>query len=115
CPLWVKSGHRNSVVKCPLCAKSGHWAAQQKREISCQQRRLERATPRRYLPPNRLKFASFSYRTAIATAASTVGIDHAQSPRTERAAAATMQPSRKPTSRRKELFNRPRSTGINGC
>src|SRR6516164_2264538 len=20
-----KSGHRNSVVECPLCAKSGHW------------------------------------------------------------------------------------------
>src|SRR6516164_5940275 len=24
CPLWVKTGHWNSVVNCPLCAKSGH-------------------------------------------------------------------------------------------
>jgi len=24
-----KSGHRNSVTECPLCAKSGHYAAQQ--------------------------------------------------------------------------------------
>ena len=24
-----KSGHRNSAAKCPLCAKSGHYAAQQ--------------------------------------------------------------------------------------
>ena len=28
-----KSGHRNSVVECPLCAKSGHWAAQQLTEL----------------------------------------------------------------------------------
>src|SRR5262245_6634088 len=35
-----------------------------------------------------------TYRTAIATAASTVGIDHAQSPSIEIATAATRQPTR---------------------
>ena len=35
-----------------------------------------------------LQFRSFPYRTAIATAASTVGIDHAQSPSIEIADAA---------------------------
>src|SRR6516165_3856119 len=55
-----------------------------------------------------------SYRSAIAKAASTVGIDHAQSRRTEMAAAATTQPTRKPISRRSELFSRSRPTGING-
>ena len=28
-----KSGRWNSVVECPLCAKSGHWAAQQLTEL----------------------------------------------------------------------------------
>ena len=28
-----ESGHWNSVAKCPLCAKSGHWAAQQLTEL----------------------------------------------------------------------------------
>src|SRR5262249_34677685 len=55
-----------------------------------------------------------TYRTAIATAASTVGMDHAQSPSNAIAAAATRQPSRKPISRRRELFNRSRYTGISG-
>src|SRR5262249_16822140 len=55
-----------------------------------------------------------AYRPAIATAAKTVGMNHAQSPIIEMAIAATMQPTRKPISRRRELFNRPRSTGING-
>src|SRR6516164_9021751 len=29
CPLYPKSGHRNLVVECPLCAKSRHCAMQQ--------------------------------------------------------------------------------------
>src|SRR5215831_18900113 len=64
--------------------------------------------------PVRIRWA-FLYRSAIAKAASTVGIDHAQSRRTEIAAAATTQPARKPISRRSELFSRLRSTGVNGC
>src|SRR5215471_4142181 len=63
--------------------------------------------------PVRTRWA-FLYRSAIAKAASTVGIDHAQSRRTEIAAAATAQPTRKPISRRSELFSRSRSTGIKG-
>ena len=44
CPVNVrftpKSGHRNSVVRCPLCAKSRHWAPQQKRRYSILVRQL---------------------------------------------------------------------------
>jgi hypothetical protein len=61
------------------------------------------------------QFRSFSYRTAIATAASTVGMDHAQSPSIEIATADTTQPTRNPISRRRDLFNRPRSTVIKCC
>jgi len=51
---------------------------------------------------------------AMATAASAVGIDHAQSPNVEIAAAATRQLTRNPMSRQRDVFNRSRSTVING-
>src|SRR5260370_38359826 len=49
-----------------------------------------------------------------ATAASATGSDQAQSASKEMAAAATMQPTRKPKRRYRDLFNRPASTVING-
>src|SRR5262249_33457730 len=57
----------------------------------------------------------FTYPFAIATSASTFGIDHAQSPSNAIAAAATRKHSRKPSSRRGKLYNRPESTDISGC
>jgi hypothetical protein len=48
---------------------------------------------------------------AAAKAASATGTDHAQSLKIETAAAATTQPTRKPTNRCRDLFNRPASSG----
>src|SRR6266403_6163641 len=54
------------------------------------------------------------YRNQTATPPNRTGNDQAQSPNKETAAAATMQPPRKPKRRSRDLFKRPASTVING-
>src|SRR5262245_7474529 len=53
-----------------------------------------------------------TYPNAIASAARATGSAQAQSAITETAAAATKQPTRKPTSNRRELFNRVNSIPV---
>ena len=63
---------------------------------------------------NSEQLGDFFYRNQTATQPNATGNDHAQSPNRGTAAAATMQPMRKPNRGCRDLFNRPSSTVFNG-